>query len=206
MKSFIKNPEACAVAGHPVLLNLIYSWGNEGWSALDEYLATCINHALAADGPVLECGSGLSTLLLGAVAQKKGHYYWALEHTAAWGTKLQTYLDAYNLDAVVLCVKPLKDFGEYSWYDAPLASMPDNFSLAICDGPPGTTKGGRYGLVPIMKARFGPRCVILLDDAIREEEVASAARWKTELGAELEMLGSAKPYIKLTLQNRAEAA
>ena len=197
MKQFLNDPGACATPGNSILIDLIYGWGNEDWSALDEYLAGCITHALVAQGATLECGSGLSTLLLGAIAQRQGRSHWALEHTPEWATRVQRYLKRYQLDAVRLCAKPLKDYGAFCWYDAPLEAMPDQFSLVICDGPPGFTKGGRYGLVPIMNERLKAGCVILLDDAGRAEECAIATRWQTELGASSERLGAIKPYIEM---------
>jgi hypothetical protein len=115
---------------------------------------------------------------------------------------VQKYLNRYKLDSVVLYTKPLKDYGDFCWYDAPLESMPDSFSLVVCDGPPGGTKGGRYGLVPIMRERLQPGCVILLDDAGREQELAIARRWEAELGAPFEILGSIKPYIEMTVMGR----
>jgi hypothetical protein len=111
-------------------------------------------------------------------------------------------LDRYRLDSVVLCTTRLKDYGEYCWYDAPLASMPVNFSLVVCDGPPGTTKGGRYGLVPVLGKRLGPGCVIILDDAAREHELAIARRWEAELDTLVELRGSRKPYIEMTVGSR----
>jgi hypothetical protein len=80
--------------------------------------------------------------------------------------------------------------------------MPDSFPLVVCDGPPGSTKGGRYGLVPIMREWLKPGCVILLDDAGREQERAIARRWEAELGASSETLGSIKPYIEMTVMGR----
>ncbi|MCZ6834529.1 MAG: class I SAM-dependent methyltransferase [Planctomycetota bacterium] len=199
MKQFLKDPGACAHPGNPIIIDLIYGWGNEGWSALDEYIAGCIAKAMDTDGPTLECGSGLSTILLGAIAHQRGQKYWALEHTPVWAARVQKYLDKYKLDSVVLDAKPLKDFGAYCWYDAPLETMPDSFSLIICDGPPGDTKGGRYGIVPVMRARLKPGCVILLDDAGRDEEFAIGKRWESELGTSFEFLGAEKPYIQLTV-------
>jgi len=79
--------------------------------------------------------------------------------------------------------------------------MPDSFSLVICDGPPGKTRGGRYGVVPVMKERLKPGCVILLDDTGREEERKLASRWETELGAFLQVRGSEKAYIKMTVMD-----
>ncbi len=201
MTRFLRDPAACSHPGHPVLIDLIYGWGNEAWSAQDEYLAACLQHALTARGPILECGSGLSTILVGAIATKRGRSHWALEHKPEWAAKVQRCLKRYQLDRVVLCTDPLSDHGPYCWYDAPLAAMPDSFSVVICDGPPADTKGGRYGLVPIMQERLGPGCVILLDDAGRDEERAAARRWQAELGAAVQVRGSSKPYFEVTVMD-----
>jgi hypothetical protein len=116
---------------------------------------------------------------------------------------VRQYLIRLGLDsAVVLGANPLRDYGEFAWYDPRLASMPRAFGLVVCDGPPASTRGGRYGLVPIMKERLQPGCVILLDDAGREQELAIAERWKNELGATLRVGGSVKPYVELTVQRR----
>ena len=196
---------ACRDPDNYVLHDLIYGWGNKPWSALPEYLAACIDQSLSTRGPIMECGSGLSTILVGAVAKRRGCSHWALEHSPEWATKVQRYLDRFEIDSVVLCSTPLKDYGEYCWYDAPLKSMPSDFSLVVCDGPPGSTKGGRYGLVPVMRERLKSCCVILLDDAHREHELAVARRWEGELGASSEIIGSIKPFIKITVMNDHES-
>jgi predicted O-methyltransferase YrrM len=204
MKQFLKDPIAHAHPGSAILLDLIYGWGNEAWSALDEYLADCINHAMASSGPILECGSGLSTILIGAIAKKQGQSHFALEHNSEWAIKVKKYLNRYKIDSVVQCTKPLKDYGDFCWYDVPLESMPDSFSLVVCDGPPGSTKGGRYGLAPIMRERLKPGSIILLDDAEREQELAIAKLWEVELDAHLDLLATDKPYIKMTMTNRRQ--
>ena len=202
MRKFLKDPEGSIAPGNRVIADLIYGWGNEDWSALDDYLIGCIKQAMQADGPILECGSGLSTILVGAVAKSRGVKLWALEHTPDWAKKVRHTLDDYRINSVTLCAKPLKDFGEFDWYDAPLESMPDRFGFVICDGPPGVTKGGRYGLVPVMNGRLKPGCTIFLDDAGREQEQEIARRWEGELNASSEMIGAAKPYVRLTVGSR----
>ena len=201
IRRFIRNPESCASPGNPVLIDLIYGWGNESWSALDEYLADCIRHALNSSGPTLECGSGLSTILVGIIAKKRGYSHWALEHSQEWALRVERILTRYAIDStVVLCINPLKDYGEFCWYNPPLKSMPGAFDLVICDGPPSSTKGGRYGLVPIMKKRLRPGCTILLDDGEREQERTVADRWNTECDASFHICGYSNPYIKMTVK------
>jgi hypothetical protein len=203
-KRFLEDPEACIRPGGPVMTDLIYGWGNEGWSGLEEYLVCCVEHALASSAPLLECGSGLSTILVGVIAKRRGYSHWALEHEPEWGNRVQRCLDRYRIDSTVLCASPIKDFGGFAWYDPPMESIPKSFGLVICDGPPGSTKGGRYGLVPVMKDRLGQGCVILLDDAGRTEERAIASRWSAELGSPFKVMGRATSYIKMTLGDRRE--
>jgi hypothetical protein len=199
MRRFLQNPGACTDPSSPLLAELIRGWGNESWSGLGELLAGCIARAMTARGPILECGSGLSTLLIEAIAKKQGQKHWALENSPEWAARVQKYLRMYQIDSVVLHAMPLKDYGEFCWYEPPLASMPDSFSMVICDGPPGTTKGGRYGLVPVMKERLGRDCVILLDDVSRDDEAAIARRWQAELGTSYSVRGKSKPYAELVV-------
>lgn len=204
MRRFERSPESCTEPGNSVVSSLIYGWGNESWSALDEYLATCIEHALNANGPILECGSGLSTILVGSIAQQRGIDHWALEHSAEWAAKTQSHLDEFKIHSVSLCFKPLTNYGDFTWYDAPLESMPDRFALVICDGPPAHIEGGRSGLVPVMSKKLKAGSIILLDDAVRDHERTIAERWKSELGASHEILGVAEPYIKLTVREGSQ--
>jgi hypothetical protein len=196
----MRDPEAAMEPGSEVIAKLIYGWGNEKWSALDEYLEACIRDAISCGGPILECGSGLTTIIIGVIARKYGNEMWSLEHTEEWGDRVKKYLKRYRIDSVRMCVRSLKKYTGFSWYDPPLDSMPENFALMICDGPPGDTQGGRYGLAVIMKDRMRPDCVILLDDAEREEERSIAERWSRQLDAGYEIHGSCKPYIRLTLK------
>jgi predicted O-methyltransferase YrrM len=176
----------------------VRGWGNR-WSAQREYLTACLEHARAADGPILECGSGLSTVLIGTLAQASGNSVVSLEHEPKYAKRVRHYLDKYHLSSVKHCVAPLKSYGDFDWYTPPpLDSIPGDFSLVICDGPPGLSRGGRYGLVPVMQDKLRPDCTILLDDGAREGEQETAARWAVLLRCVPEYLGAQKPYIRLT--------
>jgi Methyltransferase domain len=194
MSIFLDNPEACVHPENSTLTDLIYGWGNEAWSAREEFLNSCINHAMSSNGAILEVGSGLSTLLIAAVAKRRNQVYWVLEHKPDWANRVQSYLNQYDLQSnITTCA--LKDYATFCWYDAPITQFPKHFSLIVCDGPPSRTKGGRYGLVPVMRKHIAPGCVILLDDGYRREECDIAERWCQELGGNFCIEGVDKPYI-----------
>lgn len=180
-----------------LLSELVYGWGNN-WSAQQEYLLACLQHVRATRGPVLECGSGLSTLLIGAVAQRMRVSVWSLEHEIGHAARIRGYLDRYGVRNVRLCVAPLRSYGDFDWYDPPpFDSIMGKFSLVICDGPPGATYGGRYGLVPVMGEKLSEECTILLNNGTRPGERYIASRWARMLGAREEFLGAEKPFIRL---------
>jgi len=43
---FMHSPTKAVLGSHGVVNDLIYGWGNEGWSAHHEYLAACVESAL----------------------------------------------------------------------------------------------------------------------------------------------------------------
>jgi len=177
--------------------SLIYGWGNESWSAAHEYLVASAQSAMRCRTPILDCGSGLTTIILGVIAQKTGNTVWALEHQRFWGERVAQYLRRYHISSVRLHLTKLVDYGEFCWYSVPIELLPDNFSLVLCDGPPGQTRGGRYGLLPVMRSKLAPGAVILLDDAGRQQERDTAARWANELGTAYEVLGSTRPFVQI---------
>jgi hypothetical protein len=48
------------------------AWGNDGWSADLEYLRAVADRMRGVTGPVLECGSGLTTIVMGVLAERRG--------------------------------------------------------------------------------------------------------------------------------------
>jgi hypothetical protein len=148
----------CDVA---TLARLRTGWGNQGFSADLDYLSAVLEHAQRVDGPVLECGSGLTTIAMAL----RGVDVWTLEHHADWRRKVVASLRAVNAPARVLHT-PLQDYAGVTWYSLP-SELPRQFGLIICDGPPSSTRGGRAGLWSVLEADFDR---VLLDDADREAE------------------------------------
>lgn len=181
----VKDPVHRLTKDRPVLDRLMYGWHNEAWSADRSYLLACIDYAISSPGPILECRSGLSTLLIGAIAQSLGKRHLAIEHSPAWLARVRRSLVKYSIDSVEMCLAPIRRYSDFDWYDIPPGNMPHDVTLVICDGPPGKTFGGRLGLLPVMEGFLASECVILLDDAHRRAEKDVVATWRTEHGLEV---------------------
>jgi hypothetical protein len=173
-----------------LLAELIKGWDNQGFVSNPDYLNEVAKHSVETRGPILECGSGITTVLLGLLCAPRGVEIFSLENSTEWQKRLSEVLKSNGISGVQLCRAPLVEYGEFVWYDFPLDAMPAEFSLVVCDGPPGTTKGGRYGLMPILGQRLPRGSVVLLDDAERPAEMELIRRWENEFGFESEIVGS----------------
>lgn len=206
MRRLIRSPREATADSGALLSDLVYGWGNESWSGEPEFLRSCVEHALAAKAPILECGSGLTTMILGVIAQHTGNTLWTLEHLPQWGYRVQCYLDEFAITSARVCVAPLAHYGECDWYDPPFESMPERFGLVVCDGPPSTGRGGRYGLAPVMAGKLQPGCVILLDDAERKDEQDIIVRWSEELPCRFSRMGTTKPFFVAVVDGRVDSS
>jgi hypothetical protein len=191
MREFTRLPSNAPIP-EALLWDLFYGWGNL-WSLRPAFLAALLYKVREARGPILECGSGLSTLLVGLVAKDKGVEVWTLEHDPFWAGEVRKALARYDVEGVKVCETPLREYGEFLWYDPPKGEMPANFALVVCDGPPGGTPGGRYGLMPVMREHLGG-ALVFLDDAGRAGERDAMARWAREFGATYTIEGVERPY------------
>ena len=171
------------------LAGLRSAWGNESYSADLDYLEELMARAVVPKFSILECGSGLTTVLLGILAGRRGVEVWALEHDPEWHATVNQVLKKYSIENVHLCLTPLRNYGVFEWYDVPLHEMPSNFELVVCDGPPGKIAGGRYGMLPIVGDRLLPGSIILLDDAARPIESNTLSRWESEASVTKELRG-----------------
>ena len=168
--------------GLDVLTELAQAWGEDGFRAVGGYLEEVTRWAAEARGPVLEIGSGLTTLIIGSVAGRRGLQVWTLEHHPEFFRNTEAKLKRYNLNNVHLTLAPLRDYGDFCWYDPPINELPRDFSLIVADGPPGDVKGGRFGLLPVLRSHFASGAVVLLDDAERPQEKAVLQKWASEYG------------------------
>ena len=176
---------------------LALAWGNLGYAAGFSYLRHVGEHSIRTQGPILECGSGATTLLIGALTAKTDMRFIVLEHNREWYEYLKSLLAYLDFQHVELIHAPLTDYGDYRWYSSPLEPTPDEISLVICDGPPGSIRGGRYGLLPIMGERLASDCTILLDDTHRAAERRILDAWRQYRCMNANRMGTLGSYTEV---------
>jgi len=154
------------------------AWGNEGFSANLPFLAEVATQAARAEGPILECGSGLTTIVLGLLAGRRGVPVHTLEQMPDWFAQISAVLRRHRIPGVQLHLTPLIEYGSFEWYELPRVEWPSEFRLVVCDGPPNL--GGRYGLLPLVGQQLPAGAIVLLDDATHPDEMLVRQRWQAE--------------------------
>jgi len=140
-------------------------------------LKIAIGLARSSELPVLEIGTGLSTILVAAAAKDK---VWAVEHHPAHADKLRNMVRAAGVQNIALVTAPLKD----GWYDLSedMGTMPERFGLAIVDGPP-RSDGKRMAFLD----KMADRCdVLLFDDADTDGYLSELTAWAKANGREIQ--------------------
>lgn len=173
------------------------AWGGKAVGDVD-YLLEVIHQARKAQGPILECGSGLTTLLLGLYANQQTVY--SLEESSYWAKRISVALRWHRIGNVSIYEAPIRDYNAFSWYTVP-PHLPSSFSLVVCDGPTSHDKPGipRYGLLPIMGACISG-APILVDDISRPNEQLALDRWEQEYGARVARADvPSRPYATVTI-------
>ena len=112
-------------------MDLFDAWNNP-YAATPLLLMGLGMTARAVQGPILECGGGLSSLVLAASAP--GREVHVLEDSDVFAGRVKAEADHYGLTNIVIHCRPLKD----GWYDT--STLPDlPWGLVLVDGPRRTT-------------------------------------------------------------------
>lgn len=122
------------------------------WGALEDVLTLCAVMGQKADGPVIETGSGLTSVILGAASKDR---VFCLEHDPKWAQETERMLSQAGVTNVEVTICDFKD----GWYVTP-KNIPSEFALGLNDGPP-RVMGSRMGFFD----RFGGCKAIICDDA-----------------------------------------
>ena len=199
-KKYLKIIESNHYPNKELIQKLIYSWGNSGYSAQQDYIESLIHHANSVNNLIFECGSGLSTLIVGAIAKKNGVKMISIEHHPKWAAKVQTEIKKYKLTNNQIFLSNLINYGDFDWYDIDNINISD-IDLCICDAPPGNTFGGRKGFLYLFKDKVHNGTIILVDDIIREAEQKMIEEWSNIIPFDIIQKGENDPHAILMIKN-----
>jgi len=152
LASFLRRKNGIAVATlleaiktksetYALIADALQEWGNIPYSGDADVYATIIQMAREANGPILESGTGLSTLLMATA--NPNHLVTSYDNDIEWYQRTKTLLEGFGVTNVDLKCAPLKDHGTFAWYDADLGDS--RYAMFFCDGPPRYNKGQRMG-------------------------------------------------------------
>jgi len=127
---------------------------------------------------ILECGSGISTLILSNFCKESKGRLITLEHDEKYYNITLNLLKKYNLDSYVeLYLCPL--INQPPVYDFDFLNLKNQkIDFVLIDGPPEGT-GGRYNIFPWLMDYLNNNWEIWLDDGNRKQELEAIEYWKT---------------------------
>ncbi|VAW94511.1 hypothetical protein MNBD_GAMMA23-2284 [hydrothermal vent metagenome] len=157
------------------------------WSAAADFLELIADYCLTNQpNIILECSSGLSTLILARCCKINQHgKVISLENGADYAASTRKNLSQYGLaDYATVIDSPLHtvqaNSNDYQWYQIDSHVIPE-IDLLVIDGPNGyIQKNSRYPALPVLHSLFAERCAVFLDDAAREDEQEIVTQWRQQ--------------------------
>jgi glycosyltransferase involved in cell wall biosynthesis len=168
------------------LMNLPF---HKEWAVLPDFIYHLIE-LIKENKPstIVECGSGLSTLVGGYLVKNKIiKHFISIEHEEQFYEATLDDLKKHTLEKyVTLLYAPLKRISingeEWFWYNTDRFETTINqIDLLLVDGPPGQIqKHSRYPAFPLLKKFFHKNTAVVLDDSDRPDEKEIINRWLLE--------------------------
>lgn len=166
--------------------NEVFRYAANNYVADTGALVLATGLARKCRGPIIETGSGMSSVLMALATQEN---VYSLEHLEQYARQTLTWAEEAGVSNVGLCTAPLVD----GWYDYDAFDLPNKFALGFCDGPPRL-----YGTRMKFFEVIAPRCtVILVDDIKSDNSFAQQVQdWADANGRSFQILGRCALLIK----------
>lgn len=157
-----------------------------GWAGSPDFLLKLVE-LVVSESPkyVVEFGSGVSTIVLGAAMKKFSHgKVDSFDHNEAFTNKTIRFLEVNGLQNIVnINYSPLMPYsvnkGNWNWYDKQqIDKIESEIDLIVVDGPPSfIQEKSRFLALPILFDRLSKKSSIVLDDTNRENEKQVIEDW-----------------------------
>ncbi|MCK4783655.1 MAG: hypothetical protein KAV87_07895 [Desulfobacteraceae bacterium] len=189
------------IADPDELHKLRIAFGNIGFSGDHMYLCEVAKRVGKATGTVLECGSGVSTIIMGILAARHGTKVVSFEQDETYYGAIQHDLRILRIASVQVYHTPLCNYGSYDWYDIRSLDLPDHFEYVFCDGP-AFCRGWRSGLVPALKERGIAIGEILCDDADDPHAPEMLLQWEEQYAMKTELISRREGILAVVSPER----
>lgn len=142
---------------------------------------------------VIECGSGISTIIMAKALADQGGRIVSVDHDATWQNLVRKM--SGGLECIDFIHTALKSKGigqEFDWYDQQILynELGDQkFDMGFVDAPiANRTPQARFPAFPLLKSYFDESFALFLDDTNREGERKIANEWAKEYGLNLRIM------------------
>ncbi|MDP3937084.1 MAG: class I SAM-dependent methyltransferase [Deltaproteobacteria bacterium] len=162
------DPDALVDVDSAVFQEMANTWGNKPWAAPPDFVEAAYRMALnlPEGSTILECGSGLTTLVLAAAAKTRGLKLVACEQDRLWAERVDRVLQAFKLEARILCAPVIDD-----WYSIGKQIDGLGAAMVVIDGPRRNGGGGVNRSWPIRKESVEQRKIVRPDAAVIMDDV-----------------------------------
>jgi len=190
-----------------IVADLYANWGDPLAPNVEVYLRSCPAEASAADGAILQCGTSLMTLLLGAICDREDSNtkrVWCLEHDEHWANMMRSWLTEYRIRKAHLINAPAESFVGYTWYGIDTNRLAKKYALVICDGARATPRGA-IGTIKQIESRLADNFAILARNISKASELKYLAGWAKNRGASFAVVDRREGFVKLSQQSITHA-
>ena len=163
----------------------IFQWGG---SIISSDMGLILIDVMLTKKPklVLECGSGISTIVTAYVLDRLGDgKVISLDHDSKFATVTRQHIEKHGLEHVAEVVyAPLTklqlDQRDYIWYSVErLNTLQEDIDVLFVDGPPRHKEDlTRYPALPLLYSKLKKGGVVIMDDANRLMESKIIAKWR----------------------------
>ncbi len=182
---------------------LFAHWGDPLAQADERFLRSVLAEARAADGAVLQCGTSLTTLILGSICDQDDQpkkQLWCLEADPHWANMVRSWLTEYQINSAHVIHSAAKLFKSYVWYSLDPNRLAREYHLVICDGNRASVKGA-VATVHRIADRLAQQFVILIRNVGSSADMKELAAWAKTRDATCVLVDKAEGFVKIASRN-----
>ncbi len=177
------------------------AWGSPESYAVDGHLRALLAEVPKAHGHVLQCGAGLTTVLLAVALAHRGVHLWALESNAQSAAAVRSWLAQYELNQAHVVTARAEIGRAGVGYAVDVGRIKGPLSLVICEASQ-AHPGNAGWILPRIADRLDPKAVVMVCDVRKREEVDAVAAWCRASDASFVVRGKTDRYVKVVLRDK----